>query len=294
MTARRWLMVFSIFILVAGCYKENHLKGDGETDVTGDGADDEGVAQDLREDDTAEVPPPGCPAAEPEPGSDCDDEGARCEYGSETCCGVTYPSFVCECGGGHFMCYYTDACMGAPFGCACEVDEDCENGFGRAWCEGGTCVPCDNSGLSCTLYCPNGFVPPRNGCQPCECAPRPCERVGEGYCTCDALCGGVSQLCEAGLGRCIEDICAIMDCVSLCDPLRGCVERECGAPEDCKLIYSTCGCQAVAATDPRTELDPCLYDGGETCAANVCEVDGVLADCRGGLCVEVYPPGCGG
>ena len=284
-------------VLPWGCYSESRLQGDGANDGPADTRDGDTATHDPTVDpagDDAAETPDGCPPGEPEPGSDCDVEGARCEYGSETCCGVTYPSFVCECQAGNFGCYYTDACMGAPFGCPCEVDEDCEYGFGRAWCEGGVCVPCDDSGRSCGLYCPNGFVPPRNGCQPCECAPEPCERVGEGYCTCDVACGPGSLVCEAGLGRCVEDICAVIDCAYPCDPLRGCVEPECFSAADCRLIYSTCGCQAVAASDPRAELDPCLYDGGEVCAYNVCDADGVLAECRDRLCVEAYPPGCGG
>jgi len=195
--------------------------------------------------------------------------------------------------GGQFACYNTDACMGAPFGCSCTVDEDCENGYGRAWCAEGVCVPCDNTGTVCDLDCPNGFVPPRNGCQPCECAPLPCEEVGEDYCTCDVMCMDFS-VCEAGLGRCVEDICALIDCALPCDPLRGCVEPECESAEDCKIIYSSCGCQAVVATDPRNELDPCLYDGGVLCDNNTCLIDGVAAECLNGICTEVYPPGCGG
>jgi hypothetical protein len=271
------------FTLLAGCYKGSSLKGDADEDGTGDPVADDGS-------ETVE----GCPAAWPEPGSACSVEGASCEYGSETCCGVTHPSYVCQCQAGLFACYYTDACMGAPFGCACEVDEDCEDGFGRAWCMDGVCVPCDDSGSTCDLWCPDGFVPARNGCQPCECAPGPCETVGQGACTCDVLCGEPGTVCEPGLGRCVENVCATIDCASLCDPLRGCVEPECESAGDCKILYSSCGCQAVVFTDPRTELDPCLYDGGVLCDANTCEIDGIAAECMDGLCVEVYPPGCGG
>jgi hypothetical protein len=146
------------------------------------------------------------------------------------------------------------------------------------------------------LWCEYGFVPPRNGCQPCECndAP-PCEMVGEGYCTCDAGCGDDLELCEAGLGRCVRDFCAVADCAGPCDPLRGCLAGpECSTAADCKLIYSNCSCQAVAASDPRDRLDDCDYDGGAACESNSCIVDGVLAVCEGGLCGERYPPGCGG
>merc|ERR1712130_1047697 len=40
----------------------------------------------------------------------CDYEG-QCEFGEETCCGQTFPSLVCQCGGERSFCYYTDACF---------------------------------------------------------------------------------------------------------------------------------------------------------------------------------------
>ena len=290
----------AVLAVAIGCDGGVELSGDGG-DVAGDEATAEGDVGGEEtsggEDGTTDVVPdvdPSCPTEWPGPSTACTVDGVRCEYGSETCCGETHPSYVCQCGGGSFGCYYTDACMGAPFGCTCGVDEDCEDGWGRAWCEEGTCVACDNSGVDCLLDCEFGFVPPRNGCQPCECAPAPCETVGTGYCTCDVACGGDLMLCEAGLGRCVEDICALIDCPAPCDPLRGCVPAECTVDADCKLIYSSCDCQAVPVTDPRASLDPCLYDGGDVCAYNSCEGDGVQAACRDGLCTEVYGPGCGG
>jgi len=302
----RW---FGLGLLIAALGCDGGVELTGDADASGDEASGDGAADgevvdeatdaedasgdDVGDADVADVPS-GCPADSPEAGSACEVEGARCEYGSETCCGETHPSYVCQCSGGAFGCYYTDACMGAPFGCACGVDEDCEGGWGLAWCEGGTCGPCDNSGTTCLLDCEFGFVPPRNGCQPCECAPAPCETVGEGYCTCDVACAGELAVCEAGLGRCIQDICALIDCALPCDPLRGCEPTECSIDTDCRLIYSSCSCQAVATTDPRTSLDPCEYEGGAVCAFNSCEGDGVSAVCRGGLCTEVYSPMCGG
>lgn len=51
-------------------------------------------------------------------GAPCDEEGQRCASGSETCCGETYDSFVCECapswdgsGALEYQCYNTDACF---------------------------------------------------------------------------------------------------------------------------------------------------------------------------------------
>ena len=54
---------------------------------------------------------PVCPVSEPTPGDMCTEEGTRCGYGSETCCGVTHASFVCECANGAFRCLNTDACL---------------------------------------------------------------------------------------------------------------------------------------------------------------------------------------
>jgi hypothetical protein len=276
-------------VLAGGCDSGLALAGDEDGVDATDDARDDGGAVDTPDGDATDGG--SCPAAWPTPGSFCVGD-LSCEYGSETCCGATHPSFVCQCSGGVFGCYYTDACMGAPFSCPCVRAADCPAGV--AWCEGGHCVACDNSGMDCGIYCPDGFVPSRNGCQPCACNPPECEMVGEGYCTCDAGCGEPGLLCEVGLGRCIRDRCATLDCLVTCDPLRGCVAHDCTTAADCKLIYSSCSCQAVPATDPRTSLDPCLYDGNAECRSNSCIVDGVLADCRGNLCVERYPPGCGG
>jgi hypothetical protein len=58
-----------------------------------------------------------CPGTQPAAGAACSGS-TRCEYGTETCCGNTYPSIVCECQSGGFNCYYTDACLipGCPDG----------------------------------------------------------------------------------------------------------------------------------------------------------------------------------
>mmetsp|Transcript_14221 Transcript_14221/g.24302 ORF Transcript_14221/g.24302 Transcript_14221/m.24302 type:complete len:397 (+) Transcript_14221:135-1325(+) len=58
-------------------------------------------------------------------GATCFKEGSQCREGSETCCGETYDSFVCDCtresdGSLKYMCFYTDAC----FFPSCETDDD--------------------------------------------------------------------------------------------------------------------------------------------------------------------------
>ncbi|MBN1770988.1 MAG: hypothetical protein JXB32_07005 [Deltaproteobacteria bacterium] len=288
---------FTILGLLAalGCEEGTHLTGD-EDAADDSAARDDAPGEDATGDDAAPDVPGTCPAEWPDPGDSCTGS-ATCEYGSETCCGETHPSYVCSCMGGTWGCYTTDACMGAPFMCSCETDEDCEpGGFGRAWCVDGRCVPCDDSGRDCLLACEYGLVPERNGCQPCECSDEPpCELVGEGSCTCDAPCADPGMTCETGLGRCVRDFCSIADCIGPCDPLRGCLSGpECATSDDCRLIYSGCSCQAVPASDPRDRLDDCDYDGGMLCYANHCEIDGVQAACVSGLCTELWPPGCGG
>ena len=59
---------------------------------------------------------------------------------------------------------------------------------------------------------------------------------------------------------------------------------ECTKNSDCKLIYSSCGCQAVPLTDTRTFLESDI-----TCIRNGC--DGrtgiVTAICENSKCVKV-------
>ncbi len=221
-----------------------------------------------------------CPAAVPSEGDPCSADGLLCEYGTDTCCGQRHPSYVCECvRGSQFTCYHTD-CSGS---CPCTTDADCA--WGAEWCEAGVCVPCDNSGLTCLVLCVDSLVPPRNGCQPCECAPEACTMVGSGSCDgCGQICPA-GQVCDLGLSRCVDDWCARVDCAGPCDPLRGCVEPECTTDADCRLIPSSCSCQAVAATSPETFLDECRYDGGALCRLNSCS-RGVVAACINGLCTE--------
>jgi hypothetical protein len=52
----------------------------------------------------------GCPAEAPGGGA-CAEEGLRCEYGEECCCGQCYPSLVYTCNGGQWAGFNTDACL---------------------------------------------------------------------------------------------------------------------------------------------------------------------------------------
>merc|ERR1719323_29874 len=49
-----------------------------------------------------------CPDTWPNIGDLCEEEGARCEYGEQECCGEEYPEIVFECMGGSWQGYYVD------------------------------------------------------------------------------------------------------------------------------------------------------------------------------------------
>ena len=57
--------------------------------------------------------------------------------------------------------------------------------------------------------------------------------------------------------------------------------RECERDAGCKLIFSSCLCEAVPAGDPRRSL-PSEVD----CAVNRCGVEKTRAVCDDGECVE--------
>lgn len=56
-------------------------------------------------------PPAECPEEWPEPGDACEEGVGECAYGEECCCDECYDSYVCECDGGEFACYFSDACL---------------------------------------------------------------------------------------------------------------------------------------------------------------------------------------
>ena len=119
--------------------------------------------------------PKSCPATEPnftQPQS-CEGD-VRCSYGTESCCGETYDSFVCNCRDGEFSCFFTDACLGAFTQCPEEY-------------------PCSKS--EC------GDIPDRPDvtCGDGSTGILRCERAV------DATCNWVGPLCS-------EDLCDLIDC----------------------------------------------------------------------------------
>jgi len=110
-----------------------------------------------------------------------------CTFDSNSC---LPSSCTCDASTGTWAC--TEDCGGGTCQTglgACTSDADCASG--EQWCESGQCVQCDNSGLTCTIACPEGWVlEQRNGCHPCNCVP-------DNECTSDADCNG-QRTCQAG------------------------------------------------------------------------------------------------
>ena len=49
-----------------------------------------------------------CPPVRPHLGSPCTSEGQHCDFGTQECCGQTYPEISMECSGGAWQGYYVD------------------------------------------------------------------------------------------------------------------------------------------------------------------------------------------
>ena len=186
-----------------------------------------------------------CPAEPP-----IDEDGCRgdlrCEYGEECCCGACHPSLVCQCGGGGWGCYYTDACL-VPF-CPgeCRDHRDCEGGA--------MCLAPDEP-----LPCGACYVP-------------------EHTCTDDADCGDLDLVCEFVADGCIcspTTVC-VPPCASAADCEEGetctagghCVASPCTANADCPAHFVCTGSGMTADA---------------SCARRACSTDG---ECSGGYCVR--------
>src|SRR5690606_15725105 len=119
------------------------------------------------------------------------------------------------------------------------------------------------------------------------------EPMGDVGCTSDAMCA-MGEVCERGLGACVIDVCQRTSCEqdmwnpTFCEQAMGCVPEplRCGSPADCRLIYSSCGCQAVHVDDPRTQLTSCGLGACTSCFVNHCTTENIGATCVDGVCVE--------
>jgi hypothetical protein len=201
----RWLnhLLIPLLVLAFACDKpgDNGEKDLLDKDATHNGDigdvaslpdeaswDQNSDAADQSEQDAADIPAdtgmdvgPVCPAASPGPGDEC--EGSMvCRYGQECCCGECYDSLVCQCAGGSFACYATDACLRPgceDFPC-CRVGEDweCQNLI-----PGGVCVPMGPEGMGkCMVPAPDPFCWHDGDCDD----GKTCREAA--VCPCDAAC----------------------------------------------------------------------------------------------------------
>jgi len=118
--------------------------------------------------------------------------------------------------------------------------------------------------------------------------------IGTNTCTSSLQCDTTWEYCDLGLGRCVPDLCRSLACPGddeFCDSLLGCQEQSqgCASSSDCKMIYNSCYCQAVPASDSRTEITSCALGGCTDCMFNECEMSPrIVAACRNGQCVERF------
>lgn len=148
----------------------------------------------------------------------------------------------------------------------CSTDADCLKG--EEWCVGGSCVPCDNSGLMCNIQCEFGWLPyTRNGCYPCACAP-------PNECGADTDCGDPTHQCYTG--NFCWDWCPPED--PSCCYGNTCSPAGCSGPNPAGCVKT--GCQPGQQC---TTLN--------ACSASTCSCSGAFwlctKDCGGGKCIDV-------
>ena len=222
-----WACYATDACLVAGC---------PDAGDTTDGAQDAGDPVDVASDTTEEpdqTEPPACPAEAPVGVAGCEGP-AHCEYGEECCCGECHPSLVCDCEGGSWACYNTDACLIA--GCPCHGDSDCTDGQAcTAPDDPQACGFCQEPESTCTVDADCAETPgtvcdvPVTGC---FCEPTP---------QCVPACGG-DQGCQEGEsctgGHCAPTACeadgdcpAFFSCVT--DASGHCERTTCSDDDGC-------------------------------------------------------------
>lgn len=161
----------------------------------------------------------------------------------------------------------TDAARGDGGG-SCAIDSECASGV--EWCVDGACVPCDNGGLLCDIFCAFGWTTyERNGCQPCECAPvNQCESDGDCHAGDKCAAGAFCWCSGANASCCQGNVCVPAPCGEAPPPV-GCIVRGCPAGETCNTTRgcasSGCGCETTT--------------GNWSCTP----------DCGGGICEAPTP-----
>ncbi len=166
---RAMLLWSLVGVVAAGCEEQPPADGDAavDADISGDGG--------------------ACPA-EPFSQEACV-AGTRCDYGTESCCGETYPAVVCMCvASGQWTCMYTDACL-IP---SCE-----EVTCGDLTC--GVDEYCVNECLCCGIA---DAGPPQSRT---ECRPLPESCDVASFCECEGIAG--LGACD-GMSRTVDIPCA--------------------------------------------------------------------------------------
>jgi hypothetical protein len=83
---------------------------------------------------------------------------------------------------------------------------------------------------------------------------------------------------------CLMLVCAVaVSRASAAESVAPTTGATCGQDSDCKLIYSSCGCEAVPVSDARERLDS---DRGVDCHHNVCRSQHARAVCSSGVCTR--------
>lgn len=233
----------------------------------------------------------------------CKVDGPPCEELADSQCGpfntddaelVCLPGMrpiVANCPGGEACCVPEEPVN------TCESDSDCE--FGEEWCVDGTCSACDNGGRFCKMYCADGMVDPRNGCQPCRCKEDIFACASDDECVvakadcCGCQMGGTSVAVNRDHADEVgpdPESCQHIACkaVYTCRGNPACVDGQCmiveGRPnpyaceidDDCVMVKADCcGCQM----------------GGKSVAVNRNFADGFGPDpesCQHMYCKAVY------
>ena len=204
------------------------------------------------------VPVDACPAAAPIGAAGCSD-GLSCEYGEECCCGDCHPSLVCDCRGGQWGCYYTDACMIPHCPGECRSERECEGG----------------------QMCRAPDAPPL--CGMC--------RMPELECGGDADCAA-GTVCDWETGGCLCN--PAMLCIPACHSAAGCdagesctadghcVPTPCTNDADCPAHFHCPRMGRMGA--PTCARRDCTNDAG--CEGGYC----VQGRCYGELGTCLYPP----
>lgn len=224
-----------------------------------------------------------CPATAPI-GESCQGN-LHCEYGTETCCGETHPSIVCDCRDGSYACHYTDACFRPGCGSSSSGGTSSSSG-------GPICPP-----VLCDLACPFGFASDATGCPTCQCLPGACDSIQDPQ-ACNNTAGCVGVFFDSATdpsvppGRTDFQCCTQTPdgifCGSEPPPPVGCYsDEQCGPGFVCDTVnYCNSACEPGAGACP----DVCV---GQCVPRNACW--GAWLD-QNGTCRApndgIYPQGC--